>query len=407
MQISTPHPNWRNALQSVASIPSLRNAWHEILSHATKRSRRTIGVDGQSINDYALDLPRHLRFLSYELSDSSFQFQLLRPQPILKSNGKVRVICIPTVRDRIVQRALLEYLSKKYHQRFSNSISYGFVKGRTVTAAVDRSCSLRRVDRWVYKTDIQSFFDRIGRTLLRELIVRYIRDKTLHGLLWAAVNCEVDSSNRSMRQLLRTQGILPGEGVRQGMSLSPFFANLVLRDFDLAIESNNYKAIRYADDLIFFGASEDHCKELHEFCKDELLKCGLSIPPLDSSNDSKTRIFDPSEIADFLGLGISPAGQGYVAKVTPKQIEKMKTELLKLSNPTELVSRGIKLASFGAALENRVNGYIHAYEGCANASQVEHELSAIAERIKRTLFRDHLKIEINSLSPDARVFADI
>jgi hypothetical protein len=191
------------------------------------------------------------------------------------------------------------------------------------------------------------------------------------------------------------------------MPLSPFYANLVLHNFDPLIEKRGYRAIRYADDLIFFGTTSEQCLEIHDFCRQELTNYGLSIPPLSQDTDSKTRIFNPDEIADFLGLGISPEGNSYSAKVTPKQINKIKMELLKLSNPTELVSRGIKLSSFGAALENRVSGYIHAYEGCANGMQVENELTDIVERVKRTLFRDHLKIDIGSISSEARAFVDL
>ncbi len=398
---------WRNALHRVASFSHLAFAWRELHSRATARSKKTVGVDGQSINEFRVESTYHLKRLSYELTQRLFRFRALQAHRIPKSNGKIRIICVPTVYDRVVQRALLEYLTVQYKNKFENEVSYGFVRDRTVKKAVDTACNCRRLRRWVYKTDIESFFDRIERAHLCAQISRYIREKSLRNLLFDAVDCEVDDSRRSIRTELKKQNIHKGKGVRQGMPLSPFFANLVLKDFDAAITAHGLSAIRYADDLIFFATSKEQCLSIHEFCRKELLKLGHTIPDYEPNTNSKTEIFAPDETADFLGLGITPQGSGYVAKVTSKQLAKIREQLLMLSSPKELVTRGIRLANFDQALTNRVNGYLHAYEDCANAVQVANELSSVSERVRRIIYRDHLKIDFNSISSEARAFIGI
>ena len=191
------------------------------------------------------------------------------------------------------------------------------------------------------------------------------------------------------------------------MPLSPFFANLTLRNFDLAISAKGYSAVRYADDLIFFADSEERCREIHDFCGDQLGLLGHTIPSISEGDEAKTRIFRPEEVADFLGLGICSQGTHYVAKITPRQIQKIKAELLKLSNPTELIGRDIHFSTFGVALQSRIDGYLHAYEDCVNSTKLQNELTSIGGRVKRTLLKDHLNISFDGLSDDARAFIGI
>ena len=398
---------WRTALASISNFEALKHAWRDLNAAATARSRRTIGTDRVSINDYAIDLTRHLRLLSLELARAKFDFTPLRPQLIPKSNNKMRVICVPTVKDRIVQRSLLNHLWHRYGKHFSNDISYGFVPGRTVQQAVARACVLRGARRWVYKTDIESFFDRIHRDRLRTELRKNVRERSIHDLLFRAIDCEIDDNRRSVRIELSKQNIKRGVGLRQGMPLSPFLSNVVLRRFDLAVTERGLAAIRYADDLIFLSESRAQCDEIHQFCVRELAKYHHTVPPLSSDMDSKTRIYGPAEVADFLGLGIAPRGDKYEGVVTLKQMEKIKTTLLELSNPKELVSRGIRLSSFGAALDSRINGYLNAYESCANFKDIEAQIVAIGAKVKRVLYKEHLKINPDVLSAEARTFLDI
>jgi RNA-directed DNA polymerase len=86
-------------------------------------------------------------------SQGGYQFSMLRAVPIPKEHGRYRIICIPTVRDRIVQRAVNAYLAKGDRCRLANEVSYGFIPNRSVEKAVKRAAELRREKKWAYKTD--------------------------------------------------------------------------------------------------------------------------------------------------------------------------------------------------------------------------------------------------------------
>ena len=171
---------------------------------------------------------------------------------IPKPNGKFRLICVPTIEDRIVQRALLLVLNQYYHKKFDNGISYGFISQKTVKDAALQACMLRKTHQWVYKTDISAFFDNIDREKLIEKIKSFIKHRSLHKLLFLAVSREVQTTSLAQEKRIKKLGIQRGLGIRQGMPLSPFFANLFLESFDNEIKATGLKAVRYADDLIFF-----------------------------------------------------------------------------------------------------------------------------------------------------------
>ncbi len=224
----------------------------------------------------------------------------------LNRSGKFRSICVPTVNDRIVQRATLNFLTAKYGARLANQISYGFIKGRTVYDAAERACRLREKHGWAFKTDISAFFDTVDRRLLHDRIAHEIRHRSLHRLLIEAANCEIENPVGTQKKRLADLGIKEGLGIRQGMPLSPFFANLFLEPLDDGILKAGFHAVRYADDLLFFADSKEQCEAFEGFCKESLDRLNLTIP--NTGPGSKSVIVPPDEVVEFLGLGLRKNG---------------------------------------------------------------------------------------------------
>ena len=397
------------ALAEVASLGSLSAAWHRLYSQTRTRSRDGYGIDGESPNKFRDSEAAKLRQLSFSVLKEKYNFSPLVAHFVPKPHGGARVICVPTVRDRIVQRSILDYLTKHYMEagkksgKLRNPISYGFIKGRTVREAVHVAAKIRDTSPWVYKTDITSFFDRVSRERLRKGIERHVTEKTLHAILIAASECEIDESKRTTQKELTRRGIKKGVGVRQGMPLSPVFANLLMVDFDRTLGRKKVKAIRYADDLIFFASSKEEALKHHQFCTAELAKIGLEVPSLDVAN-SKSKIFAPDEVADFLGLGIAKRDGVYRPIVTSDQFLVIRERFIVLGQLNQLVSRRIRLATFGAVLDATVAGYASSYQFCENIEEVENQLQEFREAAIKHLLKDGLKVDLGSLSNDARIF---
>ncbi|MFZ6647286.1 reverse transcriptase domain-containing protein [Undibacterium sp. TJN25] len=391
-----------NAYHHALSQTSLTAAWTRLYSKTKPISRNTVGVDDFSINDFQSNPKGHLARLSHDVRSGTFKFSPLRPYLIPKANGKLRLISVPTVRDRIVQRALVEYLSEKYHTRLANNISFGFIKGRGVRLAAETACNLRVKKPWIYKTDIASFFDSIKRDTLQSAIVKTIRERSIHPILFNALNAEVETTNRSTKSNIAKLGIVTGQGVRQGMPLSPFFSNLLLISFDQKVHSSGATAVRYADDLIFLCESEDECHQMASFCSEEFGKIGLSVPPI--ALGSKSVIYDPKQPAEFLGLELSVTAKGYDLRVSETQLNRLTQEIGSFGSIKELLSRKITLRTLGQSVSAKRNGYLAAYAVCSNIDNVVKELDIAERRALKNLYGQGLGINLKSIGADARTF---
>ncbi|MRT30444.1 reverse transcriptase domain-containing protein [Herbaspirillum sp. CAH-3] len=392
-----------NAFQKALSTSALHDAWREMLTKSSAASRRTEGVDGTSINDFDQNAMAAIRRLSGELRLGEFQFQRLKPVTIIKPNGKRRVIAIPTVKDRIVQRALVNFLSEKYAYKLANDISYGFIKKRSVKQAALNAVAMRKAHPWVFKTDVTAFFDNIPREKLRAAIERFVKDRSLHGILFQAMECEIEDGRKGVAKKLREQGIIAGQGIRQGMPLSPLFSNLLLHDFDAAIEKKRFSALRYADDLIFFGNDRKECEAAADFCLAELGKLGLSIPALDAP-DTKSFISAPKEPTEFLGLELSPNKGTYSLRLSNRQIQSIREDMLSMGSVSHLLSQSITLKKLGSLLVAKSNGFLAAYDLCENINEVRNNLEDIEQKTLRALYTNDLGIDIQKLSRGAKTF---
>ena len=390
------------AYDQVLSHATLSAVWKHLYKKTKLLSRNTTGIDGQSINDFHLDAKGNLVRLARDIRERKFSFSPLKPYLVPKPSGKKRLICVPTVRDRIVQGALAGYLGDKYALKLANNISFGFIKGRSVHMAADIACALRRERSWVYKTDITAFFDSIPRADLQNAIKKLIKERSLHPLLFAALECEVDSPSRSVAAEIAKLGIKRGLGVRQGMPLSPFFSNLLLVDFDQKVEQSGATAVRYADDLIFLCRDESECHQVAAFCKNEFNKIGLDVPAL--APGSKSVIYAPHHAAEFLGLELAPAVAGYELRLADTQLLRLKQELLGFSNIKQLLSRNITLRTLGQTIAAKRDGYLGAYDMCANIEDLQLELRKTEHKALRAIYGAGLGIKLSEIGADARAF---
>lgn len=389
-------------LEEAIKPAALKSAWNRVSrGKLHKASASRAGSDGQSLASVALHLDDTIGSISDRLRRGKFKFSNLDPHFVPKKDGKPRVICSPIVADRIVQRSILDVAGK--HQAWLlNPVSYGFVYERSVEKAAKKATEYRAKNPWVFKTDITKFFDCIDRVELRKKVVKQVRQKSLHSLILSAIDCEIATVDESTAVKIKKQGIRTGVGVRQGMPLSPFFANLYLAKFDRACVDRGLSVLRYADDLIFFAESEQQARDLSEFCETELQKIGLSIPMI--SSEGKSQIHPPDEAAGFLGVELAPAAAGaYVVAISQKQLDFIKSSIYEISSLAGLRQRNLDMARFGSSLAARCAAYAAVYEYCANSALLNTCLSDWQAAVKAKIAIE-LGIDISKLSKNGRWF---
>lgn len=223
---STQDPTRRvdRVLRLIAQPEWLTEAARITLS---SKGAKTPGVDGVSKADFQARFPESIHRLSEELLSGTYEPMPARRIYIPKANGKQRPLGIPTLRDRVVQRAMLMAMEPIWESDF-HSLSYGFRPERSVHHAI-RTVKLQLTDntydagRWVIEGDLSSYFDTVHHRLLLKAVRRRIHDKRFMTLLWKMLKAgHVDKG------LFRAAS----EGVPQGGVLSPLLSNIMLHEFD-------------------------------------------------------------------------------------------------------------------------------------------------------------------------------
>ena len=156
----------KSALRSISDPDFLRLIWKDMYSASRVARRDVLDSEHQSFNEFNKNIDEQIRRISLALRKRRYQPSSLTPFFVPKDNGKDRLICVPTITDRLVQRAILHYLNENGCS-FDNPVSYGFIKNKSVKKAVKAAIDLRKNNPWVYKTDIYSFFDNFDLDILK------------------------------------------------------------------------------------------------------------------------------------------------------------------------------------------------------------------------------------------------
>jgi group II intron reverse transcriptase/maturase len=220
------------------------------------------------------------------MKEGRYRAQPLRRIYIPKEDGRQRPISIPSLEDKIVQRAAADLLDAIYEQDFLDC-SYGFRPGRGAQDALDEIGNVicRRPISTILEADITGYFDAIVRSLLMEMIEKRVSDGRILRLIgkWIHVGAIEDG------RLLVTE-----TGTGQGQVISPLLANIylhyVLDEWFETVVKPRLKGeayeIRYADDFILCFQYREDAEKVLEVLRKRFSKYGLTLHP------DKTRLME-------------------------------------------------------------------------------------------------------------------
>ncbi len=409
----------KSILDELACIPcTLSVCLQEFVGDTPKRKWNIVGIDGVSINDiqkrketYLLDLSRQLQNLSPGGNpDKAYRHDRLRLQSIEKPNSKKkRIICVPTVTDRLVQRAIM-LIFRRREFKVESKISYGGSRERRVTVAIENSKRLRKDRPWVLKTDISSFFDKIDRLKIKNIVSKKIPYRSLHPIIYQAIDAEIyPKISDEDKKTLDESEIEVGKGLRQGLPLSPLLSNLYLSSFDKSVEKSKFLAIRYVDDLAFFCKSKEECLEAKDFCINLLNPLKLHVPDIDFNKKSKTVIYSPSEAAEFLGLEIVRKSNGlYVLNISVSQYSKVHEKFKELSKIDENLANGRTFSKVTSIMESMMGSYKGHFGDANNYDHFEKCLEKWREWVYEELICKAFKIkDVSELDFNVKLFFNL
>jgi len=228
-------------LERILTTENVHKAWKRV-----RANKGSPGVDGITVDEFPDAFREHWSEIRSNILEGNYI-----PSPVLrveipKSDGRKRLLGIPTVLDRVIQQAIAQVMTPIFDPCFSES-SCGFRPGRS---AHDGVRQVQKFIRQGYKVavdmDLSKFFDTVNHDVLMSRVSRRIQDKRVLRLI-----------GKYLRAGVIDKGRLHGthKGVPQGGPLSPLLANILLDDFDRELEKRGHRFVRYADDTIILVRS--------------------------------------------------------------------------------------------------------------------------------------------------------
>jgi RNA-directed DNA polymerase len=267
-------------LHHVYDVERLRAAYL-----AVKRDAAA-GIDGETWQHYGADLETNLRDLSERLQRGAYRAKPVRRAYIPKADGRQRPLGVPTLEDKIVQRAVVAVLNAIYETDFLG-FSYGFRPKRSPHLALDAltvGIMTKKVN-WVLDADIRSFFDTLKHEWLVRLIEHRVADRRVVRLIQKWLNAGVlEEGHRLVSEI----------GTVQGGSISPLLANVYLHYvFDLWTQRwrrrqahGDVVVVRFADDFVVGFEHREDAEQFLAELRERVAHFGLTLHP------DKTRLIE-------------------------------------------------------------------------------------------------------------------
>ena len=167
-----------NILERIVDYVNVNKAYQQV-----KSNKGSSGIDGMDVEELGQWLGTHLKELQESILQEQYAVSAVRKVEIPKPTGGIRMLGIPTVKDRLVQQAIHQELNRYYEPYFSE-YSYGFRTGRNAGQAILQAADyIGQGMEWVVDIDLEKFFDKINHDRLMQRLSKGIGDKRLLRLI--------------------------------------------------------------------------------------------------------------------------------------------------------------------------------------------------------------------------------
>jgi group II intron reverse transcriptase/maturase len=349
-------------IKQLTSKKNLNEAYLQVY-----RNKGAGGVDGIQVTELKSLLQATGMQYNKQVERGTYQVYPIKGVEIPKSNGKTRLLGIPTVVDRVYQQALHQVLQPIFEPDFRKH-SYGFRPKRNAHQALQQSLeNINSGYQDILDIDLKSFFDEVEHYILLELIYKKVKCKATMKLLRSFLRAPILINGKLQRRR---------KGVPQGSPLSPLLSNILLNELDKELEKRGHRYVRYADDFSIYVKSKKSAKRvgnsLYKFLRDK-----LQLP----INRDKSGIRRPSTL-EVLGYSFVPTYkrgekgkyQFIVKKSKWKEFKLKLKELTKKTNPM----------SFDERIE-RINWLIRGWINYFKLASIRVKLKKLEEWLRNRL----------------------
>lgn len=315
--------------------------------YQVQKNHGSAGVDHMPVTKLTELMSIDNKVLTAEVRAGNYLPQAILGVEIPKGGGRMRLLGIPTVTDRLLQQAVLQVISARFEFEFSDN-SYGFRPNKNLHQAVMKAQGyINEGFQNIVDIDLKTFFDEVDHRYLMQLLYRKIK-------------CPV--TLRLIRKWLRAPILIKGvlvkrrKGVPQGSPLSPLLSNIMLHELDRELERKGFRFVRYADDFSIFLKTRTTARkvgnETYRFLRNK-----LKLP----INREKSSICRPVNFT-ILGFGFAPVYERgvkgkYQLVVSGKSWANLKQKLKTLTRKTTPMSFDERTRKLNEVQRGWVNNY--------------------------------------------------
>jgi len=306
-------------IEQVINRRNMHLACQQVLAN-----KGSAGVDGMGVSELKQHIEKDRAAIVLSIVNGSYL-----PQPILgvsipKSNGKTRLLGIPTVTDRWLQQAVAQAITPLFEFEFT-AHSYGFRPNKNALQCIQQAQHyINEGYQHIVDIDLQSFFDEVDHCLLLQLLYRKVKCPVVLRLIrkWLRAPIMINGKLTKRRK-----------GVPQGSPLSPLLSNIMLHELDKELEKQGLKYVRYADDFSIYTKNNSTARKkgnaVFLFLKDK-----LKLP----INREKSGIRKPVQF-EILGYRFVPTYEKgtkgkYQLVVSEKSWQKLKQNIKTITRKT-------------------------------------------------------------------------
>lgn len=359
-----------------------------------RKGGKAVGIDQQSWADFDKEPERNLYVIWNRLASGSYHPQPVREVEIPKKDGSKRKLGIPTLRDRIAQQVVKDYMEKRIDKLFHEN-SYGYRPLKSAHQAIEQVRQNTFGFDWVLDMDISKFFDEVDHDLTLKAVSHVMEEKwvLMYVERWLKMPVQKQDGTVEPKQ---------GKGTPQGGVISPLLANLYLHfamDKWLSKHYPMVRFVRYADDVVIHCSTHQQAEQVKEALINRLAEVKLRV------NESKTHIAYCKDYRrkgshdkvkfEFLGFSYQPRarkskrdGKNFMAFTAEISQTNKKRIIQTIRELGAWRDTRVEIQSIADQLNAKLRGWIN-YYGLYSKRSLRIALLKVEERLVKWLKKKH------------------
>ena len=359
-----------------------------------RKGGKAAGIDQQSWADFDKEPERNLYVIWNRLASGSYHPQPVREVEIPKKDGSKRKLGIPTLRDRIAQQVVKDYMEKRIDKLFHEN-SYGYRPLKSAQQAIEQVRENTFSFDWVLDMDISKFFDEVDHDLTLKAVSHVMEEKwvLMYVDRWLKMPVQKQDGTVEPKQ---------EKGTPQGGVISPLLANLYLHfamDKWLSTHYPTVRFVRYADDVVIHCSTHQQAEQVKEALINRLAEVKLRV------NESKTHIAYCKDYRrkgshdkvkfEFLGFSYQPRarkskrdGKNFMAFTAEISQTNKKRIIQTIRELGAWRDTRVEIQSIADQLNAKLRGWIN-YYGLYSKRSLRWTLLKVEERLLKWLKKKH------------------